>query len=353
MNRFLVALLCASTIAITALSCGGGGGGTTPTANPPATNPPSATPTRVIGVSGNLAFGSVAVGNTTTSPFTISNSGTATLTVSNIAMSSGLASAYSTNWTGGTIAAGGSQQVILSFAPPAAQAYNGTLTVNGDQTSGTNTIAISGTGTAAPGGNCTYTLSIGNSIDGYPDGTSLAVTVTTGAGCAWSPSSNASWLHVSGSGTGTGSFTISIDANTSSAPRTGTITVGGRTVTVNQTANAPAALSPNFTITSTVQGVSNACRIESSGDPANPALIKCVFDASPSTPASAITGYQFDLVNTGKTLGNQMRLSEPKTSCGFPFNAQVTIRLTITSTDGRTATTTMNTTFTKLSSGPC
>jgi hypothetical protein len=38
--------------------------------------------------------------------------------------------------------------VTIQFAPTAAQTYSGTLTVNGDQTSGTNTIAISGTGIA-------------------------------------------------------------------------------------------------------------------------------------------------------------------------------------------------------------
>jgi hypothetical protein len=41
--------------------------------------------------------------------------------------------------------------VTINFAPTAEQTYNGTLTINGDQTSGTNTIAISGTGTRPPG----------------------------------------------------------------------------------------------------------------------------------------------------------------------------------------------------------
>jgi len=39
--------------------------------------------------------------------------------------------------------------VTVFFKPTAATNYNGTLTVNGDQTSGTNSIAISGSGTLA------------------------------------------------------------------------------------------------------------------------------------------------------------------------------------------------------------
>ncbi len=56
---------------------------------------------------------------------------------------------YPTGFSGawsGTIAAGGSQPVTVTFAPVAATAYSGTVTVNSDKTSGTNTIAVSGTG---------------------------------------------------------------------------------------------------------------------------------------------------------------------------------------------------------------
>jgi hypothetical protein len=58
----------------------------------------------------------------------------------------GSASVYASSFTSGAIAAGGSQPVTIQFAPTAAIAYDGTLTVNGDQTSGTNTISISGAG---------------------------------------------------------------------------------------------------------------------------------------------------------------------------------------------------------------
>jgi hypothetical protein len=48
----------------------------------------------------------------------------------------------------GTISAGASQTVSVRFAPTAAQSCTGVVTVNGDQTSGTNTIAVNATAVA-------------------------------------------------------------------------------------------------------------------------------------------------------------------------------------------------------------
>src|SRR4029077_3034162 len=61
------------------------------------------------------------------------------------------------------------------------------------------------------------------------------ITVTTTAGCAWTAVSNSSFISVTsgGSGTGTGTVTINVAAS-SGATRTGTLTIAGQTVTVNQ-----------------------------------------------------------------------------------------------------------------------
>jgi hypothetical protein len=129
---------CVVLLLISASACGG---------SPPA---PS-TPTRIIGLSGNLAFGNVKVGQQSApTTLTITNSGNSTLTVTGITVPNGAGTSYTASFTNGTISAFGSQQVTITFAPKAAQSYNGALTVNGDQTSGTNTIAISGTGLAVP-----------------------------------------------------------------------------------------------------------------------------------------------------------------------------------------------------------
>ncbi|MBE0544432.1 MAG: choice-of-anchor D domain-containing protein, partial [Verrucomicrobia bacterium] len=100
------------------------------------------TPTRVISLSGDLVFGSVVVGSSAQRTLTIANTGNSTLTVSSISYPSG----FGGNWSSGTIPAGGSQNVTVTFSPSAATGYDGTVTVNSDKTSGVNTIAASGLG---------------------------------------------------------------------------------------------------------------------------------------------------------------------------------------------------------------
>lgn len=128
-------------VALVATACKGTG----PTAPSPVA-PPSVTATRVMSVAGSVAFGAVEIGKTAEQTVTIANSGTSTLTVTGIAVPGG----YTTTWAGGLIAPGGSQQVVVRFSPTAVQPYDGTLTINGDQTGGANTVALSGTGTAQP-----------------------------------------------------------------------------------------------------------------------------------------------------------------------------------------------------------
>jgi len=119
---------------VTSGSCGGDG-----SSSP---SSPSTPTTKTIGVAGKLDFGKEVVGRTVTATMTITNSGTAPLTVSGMTVPVG----FTSNWTSGTIAAGGSQSVTIGFAPTASGLYGGTLTVLGDQTSGTNTISTSGIG---------------------------------------------------------------------------------------------------------------------------------------------------------------------------------------------------------------
>jgi hypothetical protein len=143
----------------------------------------SSTPTapstsRIIGLSGNLAFGNVTVGQSARATLTITNSGNSTLTISGMTIPCSGCVVYTPSWASGTIPAGGSQQVTQSFTPTAAQNYSGTLTVSGDQTSGTSTIAMSGTGVAPGTGvsqfDGTYS---GNWSGGQSDGRTLTGTL--------------------------------------------------------------------------------------------------------------------------------------------------------------------------------
>ncbi len=102
--------------------------------------------TRIISLSGNLAFGTVAGGSSAQRTLTIANTGSQALNVSSITYPS----YFSGNWSSGTIPAGGSRDVIVTFSPNVSGPYGGTVTVNSDATSGVNTITTSGTGGIAP-----------------------------------------------------------------------------------------------------------------------------------------------------------------------------------------------------------
>lgn len=82
---------------------------------------------------------------------------------------------------------------------------------------------------------CTYRLNrTGDSIGAA--GGMLGVDITTLTGCTWSTSSSSSWLSVSrATGQSSGTVTIGVEANTGAA-RTGSVTLGGVTFTVDQAA---------------------------------------------------------------------------------------------------------------------
>jgi hypothetical protein len=102
--------------------------------------------TRIIGLSGDLAFGEVGIGSLPPErTMTITNTGNATLTVTGIDYPTG----FSGNWSGGIIPAGSSRNVIVKFAPTAVTSYGGAVTVNCDYTAGVNTTTASGAGIIA------------------------------------------------------------------------------------------------------------------------------------------------------------------------------------------------------------
>ncbi len=98
---------------------------------------------RIISLSGALSFGSVAVGSSTTTIFTITNSGNDDLTVSSICCPSD----FSTNYTSGVISPAASVTVTVTFTPSSMSSYSGSISVISDATGGTATIAVSGSGT--------------------------------------------------------------------------------------------------------------------------------------------------------------------------------------------------------------
>lgn len=126
---------------LAALATACGSSTTAPTATVPAAT------TRIITVSGNLAFGDVNIGATSDRTFTVNNSGTGTLTFTSVSASGGTGTAgYTATPTSGTIAPGATLTMTVRFAPTIAQFYSAVLSVVGDQTSGGAAINVSGSG---------------------------------------------------------------------------------------------------------------------------------------------------------------------------------------------------------------
>lgn len=84
-----------------------------------------------------------------------------------------------------------------------------------------------------PPGACTFSLAPElRTVN--TDGGSFNVDVTTSPGCAWSAVSNAPWISLNESGgNGSGNVKVTVSANPGPA-RSGTATIAGRTLTVNQ-----------------------------------------------------------------------------------------------------------------------
>src|SRR5262245_48318833 len=82
---------------------------------------------------------------------------------------------------------------------------------------------------------CAYTLSPSSLSFGASGGTS-AVNVTTASQCTWSAVSDRGWMSITSgsSGTGDGVVNVSVTPNPSEALRTGTLTIAGQSVSVQE-----------------------------------------------------------------------------------------------------------------------
>lgn len=176
---------------------------------------------------------------------------------------------------------------------------------------------------------CSFSLSPNATAYQYQGG-QLTISVTTSSSCNWSAVSNAPWIEVynpfsatlpnTGSGSGSADFTI--DINTSQDPRSGTITIGGSTVTIVQTGvsgnigsgwvtvweagifnTGPtplivcAPISPNCykppppkyeTVTITINGTPYSVTLASNADPTLPQLVNSLANAINSDPNAVV-----------------------------------------------------------------
>jgi len=114
----------------------------------------------------------------------------------------------------------------------------------------TNLVSIGGGCTTS----CAFSLSSSGASKTAASSTGTVNVTGSPAGCtgSWSSSANASWLSIfsggSGSGSGTATLTYSVASNSSTSPRSGTLTIAGSVFTVTQAGTTPVATcTPNAT----------------------------------------------------------------------------------------------------------
>lgn len=151
--------------------------------------------------------------------------GTGTVDVSTTSACAWTASSNA-NWISITSGASGTGNGRVSYVVSAnvGGSRSGTLTVAGQTFTVTQAALV-----------CSYSISPNNTRVEAGAGTG-SVSVSTSSTCAWTAESNDSWIRVTSgaSGTGNGTVSFSYTANTSERDRRGTITVAGRTFTVDQ-----------------------------------------------------------------------------------------------------------------------
>lgn len=132
-------------------------------------------------------------------------------------------------WIAVTAGASGSGNGTVSYS---VTANTGTSTRTGTLTVAGRTFTVTQSG-ATPA--CSYRLS-SKIVSLSGRGGTGTIAVTAAAGCGWTAASNTSWITIvaGASGSGNGTVAYAVAANSGSRWQSGTITVAGQTVQINQ-----------------------------------------------------------------------------------------------------------------------
>lgn len=322
------------TVSFTPASVGSVTGNVTFTSN--GSNPTLTIPLAGIGIApgtlgsnpASLSFSSVTVGNKQSLSETVTNTGGASVTISQVAVS-GTGFSFSGITTPLTLTSGQSATFTVTFTPPSAGSASGSVTVSSNASNPTLTISLSGTG-VAPGtlGSNPTSLSFGSVTVGNKQSLSETVTNTGGT------SVTISQVAVSGTGYSFSGITTPV-----------TLTSGqSATFTVTFTPASAGSANGSVSITSNASNPSLTIPLSGTG-------------VAPGALGSNPTSLSFGSV----TVGNKQSLSETVTNTGgasvtisqvavsgtgFSFSG-ITTPLTLTS--GQSATFTV--TFTPASAG--
>jgi len=193
----------------------------------------------------SASFGSVVTGNTNSQTVQLKNNGTASLTVSQVAATG---SGFSVSGVAVplTLAPGASSTFNVQYAPTAAGAVNGSVTIVSNAPNSPSTVSLSGTGTAA-----TYTLSVnpgslsfGSVNDGSTASQSFSVTNTGNSNVSISGmSATGAGFSIAGGGAVTLSPNQSTSVSVQFAPTVAGSAQGSVTIASNGTGASAVALS--------------------------------------------------------------------------------------------------------------
>lgn len=204
---------------------------------------------------GNGVLGYSVDPNTTPS----ARSGTITIAGNTVTVNQAAACSYTISQTSQSIAAGGgtgsatvtalagcawtaaSNDIWVTVTSGASGTGSGTVgfsaSSNPTSSARSGTLTIAGvTFTVNEAAGCSYAITPTSQALAAGGG-SGSVTVTAGAGCPWTATSNDTWITVTSGASGTGNGTVGFAANANTnTDRSATLTVGGQTLTVTQSA---------------------------------------------------------------------------------------------------------------------
>ena len=142
-------------------------------------------------------------------------------------------------------------------------------------TDGVVTGAYSATETFRTPTTCAFSVSPAATSIG-PAGGTVTITVTTGSTCAWTATSNSPFITISAGAAGTGNGAVTATVAPGTGARSGTLTIAGQTVTVDQGSGGISAsfnmIDPGLSTSPTTEcritsGIATVCTLQSTSFP--------------------------------------------------------------------------------------
>src|SRR5215831_7392903 len=258
-HRFLLAAVVATTTALAAAACS------------KSDNSPSSSC-------------AVTVGSVTTNVSAAASTGSIPVT-SSCAWTAGSSASFLTITSGTT--GNGNGTVNYSIAANTGATRSASIAI------GTALVSFVQAGALAPVG-CTVTLSATTARINANGGTA-SIDVSAASTCGWTASSNSPFLTATANATGNGTVVITASANTGPA-RTGTVTIGGQSVTVTQDGGIFASF--DLFDPSQTGGVTNTCQFRSSSGLSTTCTLR---STSFTSGSAAIVNYSWTVQYTYAT----------------------------------------------------